>query len=60
MTRKNEAILKAIDRSMTDGTPIPIDHLPLIDVNRHFSEEEISKRRARRKDKETEECRQER
>ena len=44
------AAQKAIERSFSDGTPIMIDHIALIDPNKYFSKEAIRKRKMRKKE----------
>lgn len=50
MTSNSAEIRKSIDKSLHEGTPIPIDHLHYADP-KSFTEHEIMKRRAIRKER---------
>ena len=48
MTKKDASIARSVNQSIENGTPIPIEHLHLVDVKRHFSEAAIRERKLRK------------
>jgi hypothetical protein len=55
MNRK--AIMQSLKNSFETGAPIPIEHLPYVDINKHCTQE-VSMRRRENKDKERKDVKQ--